>query len=79
MDHLVVFPHPPPPLLSAVYQCDGYLSSRQSGGPWLGCQALPAIGAVSILGLAANSGSSSVSQAAMQPLFSDAVVNHALI
>ena len=22
------FPHPPPPLLSAVYQGDGYLSSR---------------------------------------------------
>ena len=55
----VVFPRPPPAasLLSTVYQCDGCLSSQGRGGSWLGCQVLPAIGAVSILELAANSGS----------------------
>ena len=36
----------------------GAHSSRGHGGSWLGCQVLPAIGAVSILELAANSGSS---------------------
>ena len=36
----------------------GAHSSRGRGGSWLGCQVLPAIGAVSILELAANSGSS---------------------
>ena len=36
----------------------GACSSRGRGGSWLGCQVLPAIGAVSILELAANSGSS---------------------
>ena len=51
------------PLLSSVYQYDGYLSSRCHGGSWLGYQILPAIGAVSILELAANSGSSRMSQA----------------
>ena len=54
---------PPPSLLSTVYQCDGCLSSHGCGGSWLGCQVLPAIGAVSILELAANSGSSRMSQA----------------
>ena len=53
----------PPPLLSIVYQCDGCLSSRGCEGSWLGCQVLPAVGAVSILELAANSGSSRMSQA----------------
>ena len=33
----------------------GARSSRGRGGSWLGCQVLPAIGAVSILELAANS------------------------
>ena len=33
------------------------------GGSWLGCHVLPAIGAISILKLAANSGSSRMSQA----------------
>ena len=36
----------------------GAHSSRGRWGSWLGCQVLPAIGAVSILELAANSGSS---------------------
>ena len=55
---------PPHPLLSTVYQCDGYLFfSGGGGGSWLGCQVLPAIGAVSILELAANSGSSRMSWA----------------
>ena len=54
---------PPHPLLSTVYQFDGCLSSRGRGGSWLGCQVLPAIGAVSILELAANSGTSRMSQA----------------
>ena len=36
----------------------GAHSSRGRGGSWLGCQVLPAIGTVSILELAANSGSS---------------------
>ena len=54
---------PPPPLLSTVYQFDGCLSSRGHEGSWLGCQVLPAICALSILELAANSGSSRLSQA----------------
>ena len=62
LEHLAVFSLPPC-LLSTVYQCDRCLSSRECGGSWLGCQVLPAMGAVSILGLAANSGSSRMSQA----------------
>ena len=63
-EHLAVFCSlPPPSLLSTVYQCDGCLSSRGHGGSWLGCQVLPAIGAVSILELATNSGSSRMSRA----------------
>ena len=41
----------------------GACFSRGHGGSWLGCQVLPAIGAVSILELAANSGSSRMSRA----------------
>ena len=41
----------------------GFCSSRGRGGSWLGCQVLPVIGAVSILELAANSGSSRMFQA----------------
>ena len=60
VERLAVFvPSLSHPLLSTVYQCDGCLSSRGGGSSWLGCQVLPAIGAVSILELAANSGSSS--------------------
>ena len=33
---------------------DGWLSSLQGEDSWLGCQVLPAVGAVSILELAAN-------------------------
>ena len=65
MEHLQFFPSlacPFHPLLSTVYQCDGCLTSRGCGGSWLCCQVLPAIGAVSILDLAINSGSSSMSQ-----------------
>jgi len=47
-----------PPLFSAVHQGDGCLSCWGHGGSWLCCQVLPAIGAVSILELAVNSGSS---------------------
>ena len=51
------------PLLSTVYQCDGCLSYLGRGGSWLGCQVWPAISAVSILELVANSGSSRMSRA----------------
>jgi len=61
---LAVFvPSHPHPLLSTVYECGGCLSSRGCGGSWLGCQVLPASGAVSFLKLAANNGSSRISQA----------------
>ena len=61
---LAVFvPSLPHPLLSNVYQCDECLSSQGCGGSWLGCQVLPASIAVSILELAANSGSSRMSRA----------------
>ena len=63
VEHGAVFHIPSPPLFSTVYQCDGCLSSPGCGGSWLGCQVLPAISAVSILELAANSGSSRISQA----------------
>ena len=56
-------PSLPHPLLSTVYQCDGCLSSLGCGGSWLGCQVLPAISAVSILELVANSGSYRMSRA----------------
>jgi len=56
-------PSLPHPLLSTVYQCDGCLSHLGCGGSWLGCQVLPAISAVSILELVANSGSSRMSRA----------------
>ena len=58
VERLVVFPLP-----SDFYQCDRCLSSQERGGSWLGCQVLPAIIAVSILELAANSGNSRMSQA----------------
>ena len=51
------------PLLSTVYQYDGCLSYLGCGGSCLGCQVLPAFSAVSILELAANSGSSRMSRA----------------
>ena len=64
VERLAVFvPCLPHPLLSTVYQCDGCLSYLGRGGSWLGCQVLPAISAVSILELVANSGSSRMSQA----------------
>ena len=64
VEHLAVFvPSLPHPLLSTVYQCDGCLSYLGRGGLWLGCQVWPAISAVSILELVANSGSSRMSRA----------------
>ena len=53
----------PRPPLSTVYQCNGCPSSGGYGNSWLGCQVLPAICSVSILELAANSGSPRMSQA----------------
>ena len=53
-------PSLPHPLLSTVYQCLSYLGG---GASWLCCHVLPAISAVSILELAANSGSSRMSRA----------------
>ena len=50
-------------LISTVYQCEGCLSSQGHGGSWLVCQVLPAISAVSISELAANSGSSRMAHA----------------
>ena len=48
---------PPPLLLSTVYQCDGYLYSRESGAhSWL-CKVWPTISAVSIFEHVAKSGS----------------------
>ena len=58
-----LFPPFPTLLLSTVYQCDGCLSYQGHGSSWLGCQVLPAISVVSILELAANSGSSRMSWA----------------
>ena len=64
VERLAVFvPFLPHPLLSTVYQCDGCLSYLGRGGSWLGCQVWPAISAVSILELVANSGSSRMSRA----------------
>ena len=59
----VFVPSLPHPLLSTVYQCDGCLSYQGHRGSWLGCQVWPAISAVSILELVANSGSSRMSRA----------------
>ena len=50
-------------LLLLFTQCNGCLSSLLPGGSWLGCQDLPAPGAVSIQELVANNGSSWMSQA----------------
>ena len=53
MEHLAVFvPSHPHPLLSTVYQCEVVCPLRV----WVlkGCLVLPAIGAVSVLELAAN-------------------------
>ena len=54
------FPHPS---IFHSFQCKGCLASWGWGGSWLGCQVLPAIGAVSILELVTNSGGSTMSQA----------------
>ena len=48
---------PPPLLLSSVYQCDGYLSSLESGAHNWVCKVLPTISAVSIFEHVAKSGS----------------------
>ena len=61
--HLQAVSPPSPPLAPLFFQCDGSPSSLLRGGSWLSCQYLPAMGAVSILELPANSGSSWMSQA----------------
>ena len=69
------------PLLSTVYQCDGCPSPQWCGGLWLAGQVLPAIGAVSTLELAANGGSSRMSQIpnlAMQLLININFASHNL-
>ena len=59
VEHLAVFvPSLPTLCFPLCISVTGACSSRGRGGSWLGCQVLPAIGAVSILELAANSGSS---------------------
>ena len=63
VEHLAAFPPTLFSVLSTVHGCDGFLSSRGRWDSWLGCQVLPAIGQVSILEVAANSGSSRISQA----------------
>ena len=67
-------PTPCPSLFPLCQQCDGCLFLLLRGGSWLGCQDLPAMGAVFIQELAANSGSSWMFQAPNLH-FSDAVVN----
>ena len=67
---------PPIPVLSLFplfQQCDGCLFLLLHGASQLGCQDLPSMGAVFILGLAASSGSSWMSQACNLH-FSNAVV-----
>ena len=58
-------PPPPhfPPSFPLFTQCDRCLPSLLRGGSWLACQDLPAMGAVSIWELAANSGISWISPA----------------
>ena len=53
------------PFFPLFYQCDGclFFFLLPHGGSWLGCLDLTAMGAVSIQELAANSGSSWMSQA----------------
>ena len=64
VERLVVFvPSLPTLCFPLCISVMGACFSRGHGGSWLGCQVLPAIGAVSILELAANSGSSRMSQA----------------
>ena len=65
-DFFVVWYHPgssPPILFPLFQQCDRCLFLLLRWGSWLGDQDLPAMGAVFILELAANSGSSWISQA----------------
>ena len=57
LERLAVISLSSPPLLPTVYQCDGCISFWGHGSSWLVCQVWPSIGAVSILELAANSGS----------------------
>ena len=63
-----------PSLFPLFLQRDGCLFLLLHGGSWLGCQDLPAMGAVFIKELAANSGSSWMLQAPNLH-FSNAVVN----
>ena len=64
VEHLVVFvPSLPTLCFPLCISVTGACFFRGRGGSWLGCQVLPAIGAVSILELAVNSGSSRMSRA----------------
>lgn len=64
VERFAVFsPSIPHPLLCTLNQCNRCLSSRVRGSSWLGCQVLPAYGAVFILELAATSGCSRMSHA----------------
>ena len=67
-------PFPFPSLFLLFQQCDGCLFLLLHGGSWLSCQHLPAMGAVFIYEMAANSGSPWMSQAPNHH-FSNAVVN----
>ena len=64
---------PPHPLLSTVYQCDGGLFFSEAWGLMAGLSGLPPIGAVSILELAANSGSSRMVSGTQPPKSDDVV------
>ena len=70
---------PSPSLLSTVYQCDGCLSSRGCGGSWLVCQVLPAISAVSVVVLAAKSGSSRMAQTPNAHLMTQSLITLTII
>ena len=64
VEHLAVLvPSLPTLYFPLCISVTGACFSQGHGGSWLGCQVLPAIGAVSILELAANSGSSRMSRA----------------
>ena len=52
------FPHPFPPSFHYLFSVTGACFPFLRGGSWLGCQDLSAMGEVSILELAANTGGS---------------------
>ena len=72
VEHLAV---PTPLYFPLLISMTGACLLGSMGGSWLGSQVLPAIGAVSILELATNSGSSRTSQAPNCHFNSNAAVN----